>query len=294
MQFGVGVPPRGEAVEAGSIFVGQPLFAAGRRSYRGRVVCWAGVGAPPRGEALGLRSGLWDSRHCSRRGAAPTRAVALAGLVWEPRLGAKLLRPARYLWCSHCSRRGAAPTRAVAFAGLAWEPRLGAKLFPEPHSSKLELDTPAEGNPMTEKRYASHRLRDGRWSSSGQIYLVTTVTNGRLPVFADFSAARTLIQVIRQDQLLGSHQTLCFVVMPDHLHWLLQLQNETLPRLVGRIKSISAKRLGQPIWQKGFHDHALRREEDVRSVARYVVSNPLRAGLVERVGDYPHWDAVWI
>ncbi len=198
------------------------------------------------------------------------------------------------MWGSHCSRRGAAPTRAVAFAGLAWEPRLGAKFFPKPHSSKLELDAPAEGNPMTEKRYASHRLRDGRWSSSGQIYLVTTVTNGRLPVFADFSAARTLIQVIRQDELRGSHQTLCFVVMPDHLHWLLQLQNEDLTRLVGRVKSISAKRLGRPIWQKGFHDHALRREEDVRSVARYVVSNPLRAGLVERAGDYPHWDAVWI
>ena len=147
---------------------------------------------------------------------------------------------------------------------------------------------------MTEKRYASHRLRDGRWSSSGQIYLVTTVTNGRLPVFADFSAARTLIRVIRQDELLGSQQTLCFVVMPDHLHWLLQLQNEDLTRLVARVKSISAKRLGRPIWQKGFHDHALRREEDVRSVARYVVSNPLRAGLVERAGDYPHWDAVWI
>ena len=147
---------------------------------------------------------------------------------------------------------------------------------------------------MTEKRYAAHKLRDGRWSSSGQIYLVTTVTNGRIPVFADFSAARTLIRVIRQDQLLGSHQTLCFVVMPDHLHWMLQLQSEDLARLVGRVKSISAKRLGRPIWQKGFHDHALRREEDVRSAARYVVANPLRAGLVERVGDYPHWDAVWI
>ena len=33
--IGVGAPPRGEAVEAGSILVGQPLFAAGRRSYRG-------------------------------------------------------------------------------------------------------------------------------------------------------------------------------------------------------------------------------------------------------------------
>jgi REP element-mobilizing transposase RayT len=147
---------------------------------------------------------------------------------------------------------------------------------------------------MTEKRYASDRLRKGRWPCSGQIYLVTAVTKNRIPVFADFSAARSLIQVIRKDELLGSHQTLCFVVMPDHLHWLLQLQDETLPRLVGRVKSISAKHLGQPIWQKGFHDHALRREEDVRNVARYVVANPLRAGLVERVGDYSHWDALWI
>ncbi|MGG2397467.1 REP-associated tyrosine transposase [Pseudomonas sp. SH1-B] len=147
---------------------------------------------------------------------------------------------------------------------------------------------------MTEKRYASHKLREGRWSCSGQIYLVTAVTKNRIPVFADLSAARTLIQVIRQDETLGSHRTLCFVVMPDHLHWLLQLQNEGLARLVGRVKSISAKRLGRPIWRKGFHDHALRREEDVRSVARYVVANPLRAGLARRVGDYPHWDAVWI
>jgi putative transposase len=30
------------------------------------------------------------------------------------------------------------------------------------------------------------------------------------------------------------------------------------------------------------------------SIARYIVANPLRAGLVERLGDYPHWDAVWL
>ena len=28
--------------------------------------------------------------------------------------------------------------------------------------------------------------------------------------------------------------------------------------------------------------------------SRYVVANPLRAGLVERIGDYPYWNAVWI
>jgi REP element-mobilizing transposase RayT len=52
--------------------------------------------------------------------------------------------------------------------------------------------------------------------------------------------------------------------------------------------------LGRPVWQNGFHDHALRQEEDLAEVARYIVANPLRAGLVERLGDYPHWHAIWL
>jgi hypothetical protein len=38
----------------------------------------------------------------------------------------------------------------------------------------------------------------------------------------------------------------------------------------------------------------LRRQDDVRAVARYIVANPLRAGLVRDIGDYSHWDAVWL
>jgi REP element-mobilizing transposase RayT len=67
-----------------------------------------------------------------------------------------------------------------------------------------------------------------------------------------------------------------------------------------RVKSGSAlaiMRAGQSplrVWQKGYHDRAVRREDDLQSIARYVVANPLRAGLVRRVGDYPLWDAVWL
>lgn len=48
------------------------------------------------------------------------------------------------------------------------------------------------------------------------------------------------------------------------------------------------------LWQTAFHDHALREEEDLHEIARYVVANPLRAGLVESLLEYPHWDAVWL
>lgn len=51
---------------------------------------------------------------------------------------------------------------------------------------------------------------------------------------------------------------------------------------------------GRKIWQAGFHDHAVRREEDLAGIARYIVANPLRAGLVDAIGDYPLWDALWL
>jgi putative transposase len=67
-----------------------------------------------------------------------------------------------------------------------------------------------------------------------------------------------------------------------------------LSRCIGAIKSITSRQLGQAVWQSGFHDHAVRREEDLPALARYVVANPVRAGLVTRVGEYPHWDAIWL
>lgn len=48
------------------------------------------------------------------------------------------------------------------------------------------------------------------------------------------------------------------------------------------------------LWQPGFHDRAIRRQQDVRKAARYIVANPLRAGLVTDVLKYPYWDAVWM
>lgn len=48
------------------------------------------------------------------------------------------------------------------------------------------------------------------------------------------------------------------------------------------------------IWARAFHDRALRSDEHVLSAARYLVLNPVRAGLVQRIGDYPYWDAIWL
>lgn len=139
-----------------------------------------------------------------------------------------------------------------------------------------------------------NELRKGRRSIAGQIYLITTITQNRQPVFADMFAARLLVQTLQFEQQRHTADTLAYVVMPDHLHWLMTLgRSQSLSKVVQAIKASSAKRIGQSIWQAGYHDHALRQEDDVKAAARYIIANPLRAGLVEHIGDYPHWDAIW-
>ncbi|MCK5191444.1 MAG: transposase [Methylococcales bacterium] len=138
-------------------------------------------------------------------------------------------------------------------------------------------------------------LRRGRYSEASRIYLITTITECREHVFDDLIAARIVIKTLMEEQARENAETLAFVFMPDHLHWLMQLGNDKpLFDVVATIKSVSAHRLGRKIWQDGFHDHALRKEEDVQGTARYVVANPLRAGLVKNIGDYPHWYAKWL
>ena len=138
-------------------------------------------------------------------------------------------------------------------------------------------------------------LRKGRVSIPNQFYSITTVTKSRQPFFQDFYAARALVGILKLHETTDDAKTLCFVVMPDHLHWLMQLKNKKeLSATVQSVKSMTSKSLGQPVWQKGFHDRAIRRDEDIVSIARYIIANPIRAGLVKNIREYPHWDAIWL
>ena len=147
---------------------------------------------------------------------------------------------------------------------------------------------------MNNKAHA-HHLRTGRHSLANQVYLITMVTAQREPVFADLHAARRLINVLRDEERLQRAMTWAFVVMPDHLHWLMQLgASVPLSACVHGVKSMTSRQLGRSIWQAGFHDRAMRREDDLKAIARYIVANPLRTGLATDLASYPHWDARWL
>lgn len=137
-------------------------------------------------------------------------------------------------------------------------------------------------------------LRRGRVSQSGMLYHITTVTQDRLPHFAVFENGRKVVRELMRLQTEGCAETLCYVVMPDHLHWLMLLHQGKLSDVVRRLKGRSARAIGGSVWQANYFDHAVRKDEDLRTIARYIVANPLRANLVKRIGDYPLWDAVWL
>ena len=94
---------------------------------------------------------------------------------------------------------------------------------------------------------------------------------------------------------------LAWVLMPDHVHWLLQLGNElTLDAVVQRLKAASSRAANRAtnrrgsLWAPAYFERALRTVDDVPGVARYIVANPLRAGLVTSVRSYPFWNAIWL
>lgn len=147
----------------------------------------------------------------------------------------------------------------------------------------------------------SRALRKGRVSEAGRIYHVRTSTHRRLPLFTDLLAGREVVKAMQYQQACGSVVSLAFVLMPDHLHWLFQLcLGATLEQVMHSMKGHSARRVNDrlgrrgAVWQGGYFDRAVRAEEDVRAVARYILANPLRAGLCHRLADYALWDAVWV
>ena len=156
------------------------------------------------------------------------------------------------------------------------------------------------GNP-TPPRRGHAALRRGRVSLPNQVYLVTFTTHQRRPLFSDPDCAMSMARASIDRRLWASSELLAWVLMPDHWHGLLALgESDYLPSLAQKLKCNTARHVRQSdsgiarVWAPAYHDRALRADEQLVDAARYVVMNPVRAGLVRRVGDYPYWDAVWL
>src|ERR1700710_3021096 len=127
------------------------------------------------------------------------------------------------------------------------------------------------------QRFQSNRLRSGRFSESGRIYIVTSVTQNRRQVFTELLLGRLLVNEFRRAEYEEKCVSLAWVIMPDHFHWLLELKSDSLPQLIKQVKASSSVKINSAtntrgcLWQRGFHDKAVRSESDLLGVAHYIV-----------------------
>ena len=123
-------------------------------------------------------------------------------------------------------------------------------------------------------------------------YFLTFCVRSRARAFSDPTVVEATLNQIRRTCQEEGFALLAYCVMPDHLHLLVEGTTETsdLGRLVKLSKQRSsaqyALRHGGPLWQEGYHDRVLRAKDDTRAIARYILANPVRGGLVAHPADY--------
>lgn len=130
-------------------------------------------------------------------------------------------------------------------------------------------------------------LSKGRYSESSREYFITFVCKNRANLFVDERLARIFCNTIAVNEIQCDCLWLTWVLMPDHFHGLLQLGEKcSLSKAVKHLKGSTARKINveltqsNSIWQQGFFDRALRKSEDRKQVARYIVANPLRKRIV--------------
>lgn len=73
------------------------------------------------------------------------------------------------------------------------------------------------------------------------------------------------------------------VIMPNHLHLLLQINADadgrsliapTISTVVRLMKGTVSEQAGFSVWQKGFYDHIIRNENDYQEIWKYIEGNP--------------------
>ena len=95
------------------------------------------------------------------------------------------------------------------------------------------------------------------------------------------------------------YQLMAWCIMPNHVHVLIRMGDVSLSRIIHSWKSYTAREANKilnrcgPFWAIDYFDRFIRGERHFNYVIRYILNNPVKAGLVKDPGDWP-WSGCWI
>ena len=85
-----------------------------------------------------------------------------------------------------------------------------------------------------------------------------------------------------------------YIIMPDHIHMIIRLdsgsmwastptdikpQHNRISNIVRSIKILTAKEIGEPIFQRSYYDHVIRNQQDYNEIWEYIENNPRKWAL---------------
>lgn len=123
-------------------------------------------------------------------------------------------------------------------------------------------------------------------------YALTLCTINRRAVAAEPTTARETVTQLQRAADATGFAVPVYVLMPDHMH-VLAVGRDTrsdLRQFIHRLKQFLGyahhQRTGQTLWQRSVWDRVLRHDVETFALGRYMLENPVRAGLVTDARDW--------
>lgn len=139
------------------------------------------------------------------------------------------------------------------------------------------------------------RRRHNRIDFPGSIHFVTTVASVRGSWFVDEDVCRKILLQFEKYRIRNRISCYGYVLMPDHLHALLQQDTEgvTVADLMRDFKRETSKRLKLTdfpqveLWSQCYDDVPVPGTDAAMTKLVYMLNNPVRRGIVSDACDYP-------
>ena len=133
------------------------------------------------------------------------------------------------------------------------------------------------------------RLEEYDYSQNG-VYFVTICTKDRKPILCDIVGDDAHIVpkkygLIVEKYIRNVPEIDKYVVMPDHIHMIIRIDNGTMwassptkniSSIIRSIKVLTTKEIGESIFQRSYYDHIIRNEGDYKEVWEYIENNPIK------------------
>ncbi len=143
-----------------------------------------------------------------------------------------------------------------------------------------------------------------KWSNQnlpGALHFVTANFLNRLPVFKKDACCQSFIETFATLLKDWPCKSIAYVLMPDHCHLIVNLQDGRIREFIATLKSLSARAIieaahginlkvdsdgSHQVWQESFKAIPLWSAWMIWQKINYIHANPVKAGLVSSAQDH--------